>query len=150
MSTAQDFVTALAALLRTSRQARGLTVASLATQVGVSARLVSEFERGKRPHVSLDTAMRLLHCVGAPLQVSAGASRMEEFAGRAERAARRRQTWLGSHTTLEKQSPPAPPSQSAARVMAVAVASQLAAGLQAAHRGAHRSDAKPRGLRPTR
>ena len=103
MSPPHDAVVALAALLRTSRQARGLTVAALASEVGVSPRLVSEFERGKRPNVSLETAMRLLHVVGAPLPLAARTAPADAASARAERAARRRATWNGAHSTLAAQ-----------------------------------------------
>lgn len=132
MATDHDLVNRLATLLRTHRQDRGVTVVSLAAQVGVSPRLISEFERGKRPHVSLDTAMRLLHSVGAPVLSSAPAIG-DETAARAARAARRRQTWRGAYSTLSEQSPPAPAPQFAERLLAVAVASQLAGGLRAAY-----------------
>jgi transcriptional regulator with XRE-family HTH domain len=132
MSSADDLGTPLAALLRTHRRARGVTVASLAAQVGVSPRLVSEFERGKRPHVSLETALRLLHSVGAPVPGSPPVV-ADEAAARSERAAHRRQTWRGSYSTLSEQSPPAPSSEFAERLVAVASASQLAMGLRAAH-----------------
>jgi transcriptional regulator with XRE-family HTH domain len=125
MSPPHDAVAALAALLRTSRQSRGLTVAALASAVGVSPRLVSEFERGKRPNVSLETAMRLLHSVGAPLPLAARTGPADEASARAERAARRRATWSGAHSTLAAQAPPIPPSEAVARMNGVAKAEQV-------------------------
>jgi transcriptional regulator with XRE-family HTH domain len=109
-----------------------MTVVSLAAEVGVSPRLVSEFERGKRPHVSLETAMRLLERVGAPVFAPAPAV-LDDAAARAERAARRRETWRGEYTTLSKQSAPAPSPRFAERLTAVAVASQLSVGLRTAY-----------------
>lgn len=109
-----------------------MTVVSLAAEVGVSPRLVSEFERGKRPHVSLETAMRLLERVGAPVFAPAPAV-VDEAAARAERAARRRQTWRGAYASLLEQSPPVPPPQLADRLTAVAAASQLTVGLRTAY-----------------
>jgi transcriptional regulator with XRE-family HTH domain len=38
--------------LRQRRRALGMSIAALAAQVGVSPRLISEFELGKRPQVS--------------------------------------------------------------------------------------------------
>jgi transcriptional regulator with XRE-family HTH domain len=130
MSTDRSVVNRLAALLRTYRQARGMTVVALAAEVGVSPRLVSEFERGKRPHVSLDTAMRLLESVGAPAFAPAPEV-VDEAAARAERAARRRETWRGGYAKLSEQSPPTPSPRFAERLTAVAAASQLAVGLRA-------------------
>ena len=132
MPLAHDVVSRLAVLLRTHRKARGMTVVSLAAAVGVSPRLVSEFERGKRPHVSLETAMRLLERVGAPV-FSAPAALGDEMADRVERAARRRQTWRGTYTTLSAQSNPDPPPRSAERLIAVASASQLVAEIRAGY-----------------
>lgn len=109
-----------------------MTVVSVAAKAGVSPRLVSEFERGKRPHVSLDTAVRLLEIVGAPLFAPVPAA-IDEAAGRAERAARRRETWRGEYTTLSKQSAPTPSPRFAERLTAVAVASQLSVGLRTAY-----------------
>jgi len=120
-------------------------VAALAAEVGVSPRLVSEFERGLRPHVSLETAMRLLQHVGAPLTVPIGSAVADEDQARAERAARRRQTWRGTVSTLAAQALPDAPSSPAERLLAVATASQMAVGLRAAFReqsGAATTDRK--------
>jgi hypothetical protein len=64
---------------------------------------VSEFERGKRPHVSLETALRLLHSVGAPVPGSpplvadeaAARSEHEQQARARGATARRRKTSTG-------------------------------------------------------
>lgn len=103
-------------------------MAGLAAEVGVSPRLVSEFERGKRPQVSLATATRLLQQVGAPMPLASGPAAVDDAGERAERAARRRQTWSGSFSTLAKQAPPEVPSSPAERLIAVATASQMAVG----------------------
>jgi HTH-type transcriptional regulator/antitoxin HipB len=145
MSVPHDTIAALAALLRSSRRARGLTVVALAEEAGVSPRLVSEFERGKRPHVSLETALRLLHLAGAVLPFASRTEPTDEASARAERAARRRATWSGTHSTLTAQAPPAPPSAALARVIGVARASQLVSGLQAAHRRSPSPESSPRG-----
>lgn len=150
MSSANDLGTHVAALLRAHRRARGVTIASLAAEVGVSPRLISEFERGKRPHVSLETTLRLLHSVGAPVP-GALPVMSDEADARAARAAHRRQTWRGSHSTVSEQSPPAPSLEFAERLMAVASASQLAMGLRAAHQQQARGrDPKARARQTTR
>jgi transcriptional regulator with XRE-family HTH domain len=95
MSLQPSLPTALATALRTARTTRGLSISALAAQGGVSPRLVSEFERGKRPHISLDTALRLLHLVRVPLSIAASPTEVSEEVARAERAARRRDTWVG-------------------------------------------------------
>jgi len=61
----------MAAALRQARRARKISIADLAAQAGVSPRLISDFELGKRPHVSLATAMRLLELVGLRVWVDA-------------------------------------------------------------------------------
>lgn len=129
-------VLALAAGLRTARQARKLSIAELASQVDVSPRLVSEFERGKRPHVSLDTAVRLLDFVGVSLAVRGESDALNADAARAARAEHRRQTWSGVKTTLPELEAPVAASSYVERLSAVARASQLAVGLQTARRKA--------------
>jgi transcriptional regulator with XRE-family HTH domain len=51
-------------LLRNARQQLNLSRAELARRAGVSARLVAELERGQRPNVSLESALKLLGIVG--------------------------------------------------------------------------------------
>ena len=94
-------------LLRNARGQHGLSRLELAQRGGVSARLVAELERGQRPNVSLESALKLLRIVGvsvvarAPDGVAAEI-RSESAAGleRAARAARRRQRWTGRHVYL--------------------------------------------------
>ena len=128
--------TRLAAALRSARQAAGLSVAELAAQGGVSPRLVSEFERGMRPHVSLDTALRLLQLVGVPLHVAAPVGERTDDEARSQRAELRRRTWVGQKSTMAEQAAPAAPTEYADRLGAVAHASLLAAGLEQAYREA--------------
>ncbi len=125
-------------------------IAKLARAGGVSPRLVSEFEHGNRPHVSLDTALRLMRLVHVPVNLEglpsaarrtttdtttvATTDATTEAAARAERAARRRQSWHGWKTTVAAQTAPVAPSSAMARLHAVASASRLVANLQAAHR----------------
>lgn len=98
----------------------------------VSPRLLSELERGKRAHVSFDTAMRLLHLVGVSVSFAPRTASEDETAR--SRAERRRQLWTGKQSTLMRREPPPPPPDADARLTAVASASRQAAGLRAAHR----------------
>ena len=143
MSSPPSLASRVATALRTARQGRGLSIAQLASRGGVSPRLVSEFERGKRPHVSLDTALRLLQLVRIPLEVAAPSSEVDNAEARAER---RRNTWVGQKTTLNAMAEPPAPASYAVRLSAVAQASRLAVGLQHAHRAAASA---PSGMRAT-
>ena len=125
---------ALASTLRQARRRRGFSIATLAAEAGVSPRLISEFEQGKRPHVSLDTALRLLSLVGISIRLHDAATVEDPDQTRVARAARRRSQWTGSLTTLQSQVDPSAPSSASARLGAVAKASALAAGLQRAAR----------------
>ncbi len=69
----------LAHALRAARQGRGLSIAQLEANE-VSPRLLTELERGKRPHVSFDTATRLLHLVGVSLSFEPGTAPADETA----------------------------------------------------------------------
>lgn len=119
----------LADALRAGRHAEGLSIAELAEQAGVSPRLVSEFENGKRPNVSLETALRLLALVHIPLAISPAPT-----AAAALRVAARRRTWTAWKGTRADQDAPAAPSKPADRLAAVARASRLAVGLRKAAR----------------
>ena len=122
---------ALATELRNARRQRGLSIATLAASAGVSPRLISEFEQGKRPNVSLETALRLLTLVGVSLRLHDATAVHDPDQAR---AARRRSQWTGSLTTLQSQVDPPAPSSAAARLRAVANASALATALQRAAR----------------
>jgi transcriptional regulator with XRE-family HTH domain len=125
-------------VLREARLARGLSIVALASQAGVSPRLVSDFELGKRPNVSLETALRLLELVQAPLIASSEDSRVDSSEemndARAARAAHRRATWTGVQTTLAELAEPSAPAGARERLLAVARVSRLAIGLQSAPR----------------
>jgi len=125
--------TAVAAALRSARKAKGVSIADLAARSGVSPRLISEFERGKRPHVSLTTTLRLLSLLDVRIAVE-GAPSADQ--GRAERAALRRRTWVGRKGTVARQGAPDAPATGGERLLAVAGASRLAVGLRAARRTA--------------
>jgi transcriptional regulator with XRE-family HTH domain len=134
MSASHNVVIELGTVLRSNRVSRGLTMSALAEQANVSPRLVSAFEKGRRPNVSFEVAVRLLQCVGVSLRPTPASLILDEDAARAERAARRRATWVGGTTTLRQDGPPAPPDGAAARLIAVATASRLAFGLRDAYR----------------
>lgn len=97
----------LAALLKRSRKALGLTQAAAAERSGVSVRLWAEVERDERPNVSLATALRMLAEVGiimrlstsdgAVVNVQTANSAAAAFAARAEF---RRRTWTGRKIRL--------------------------------------------------
>jgi transcriptional regulator with XRE-family HTH domain len=61
----------LGALLRAQRQRLQITQATAASLSGVSTRLWSECETGKRAHVGLETVIRMLNTVGIDLAVTA-------------------------------------------------------------------------------
>ena len=115
----------LGPLLKSSRQQLGLSRDALASQAGVSLRLVAEFERGQRNNVSLESALRLLKSVGITVVARAphgpvaeirgpAAARLER-AARAARAALRRETWTGRHVHLRDSADAPPPPRSPSR-----------------------------------
>lgn len=124
----------LASALRDARRRHGLSIAALAVEAGVSPRLIGEFEQGKRPNVSLETALRLLSLVGVSVRLHDAAEPVDPAVARAARAARRRSSWAGTLSTLQSQVDPSVPLSAAARIVAVADASALATALQRAAR----------------
>lgn len=62
-------LTDLGRLLKTRRQQLALTQAHAASLVGISTRLWSECETGRRTGVSLDVVFRMLHTLGLDLEV---------------------------------------------------------------------------------
>jgi transcriptional regulator with XRE-family HTH domain len=127
---------ALASTLRQARRRRGVSIAALAVEASVSPRLISEFEQGKRPNVSLETALRLLSLVGVSFRLHDPAEATDPVQARAARAARRRDSWTGSLSSLQSQVDPSAPVSAVERLGAVANASTLATGLQRATRSA--------------
>lgn len=121
-------------LLRDARKQLNMSREQLAQRGRVSSRLVAELERGQRPNVSLESALRLLDSVGvsilakapdgATAEIRSASSSALELAARAER---RRQTWTGRHIHLhdEGKSPP-PPRSKANRIAAVSDLSRQA------------------------
>lgn len=103
--------------LRDARRSLAISQAELATRAGVTTRLVSEFERGVRPNVSLETALRILNQVGVVIQLGAPNGRSVVLvdpahanAGREARAQARRMHWVGRQIRLadEGEAPTAP------------------------------------------
>jgi transcriptional regulator with XRE-family HTH domain len=140
MSSYSDF----AAALRDARRARALSITQLAELASVSPRLISEMERGQRPHVSLETALRLMALVGAEVQVGRGRIEADESTARRARAEHRRRTWTGFTSTLAEQDNPPPPATPVARLAAVADASTLLYAIQQApHRHARVAEGAP-------
>jgi transcriptional regulator with XRE-family HTH domain len=117
-------------LLRKSRKALGLTQKAAALRVGVSERLWAEVERGERPNVSLETALRMLGEVGITVRLDdpLGSSHvlLEASSARAARAALRRKTWTGRQIRLSEEGRDEPRSLINAGLGAVAQVSQRA------------------------
>jgi transcriptional regulator with XRE-family HTH domain len=108
----------ISVVLRSAREEMGVSQKELARRVGVSARLLAEFERGLRPNVSFETALRMLAAVGVSIRLTdpLGASHQitqpgASQAARAARAAVRRATWRGRQLRLmeEGQTDPGAP-----------------------------------------
>jgi len=96
--------------LKASRRALGLTQKELARRAGVSERLWAEVERGERPNVSLETALRMLSEVGVSVRLddAMGSSHMlrdpaAAATARAARAVIRRATWNGRQIRLAEE-----------------------------------------------
>lgn len=128
------FSEAVGILLQNARRKQNLSRDELARQSGVSTRLVAEMERGQRPNVSLESALRLLNAVGVSLvpapsaEERAGSRRTSDTESeRALRAAWRRQTWSGGHIHLHDDGEaPRPARSKAKRISAVSHVSKQA------------------------
>ncbi len=140
MANSPPILLTIASALRETRRSRRMSIAELAANAGVSPRLISEFEQGKRPNVSLETALRLLTLVGVSLYLRDAAEPRDAAPARAERAARRRNSWTGTRSTLDAQVDPSAAASSAARLGAVANASALATA------AGRRTEDLPRGV----
>jgi transcriptional regulator with XRE-family HTH domain len=145
----------IGALLKNARRQLKLSRAQLAHRGGVSVRLVAELERGQRPNVSLESALKLLSIAGVTVVArapdgaaaeirSASAAALE----RAARAARRRRTWTGRHIYLHDEGgDPRPERAKSKRLASVAEVSKQAyivASAERRHAGA-RSKAESNG-----
>lgn len=130
----------IADLIKVARKALGLTQKELASSAGVSHRLWAEFERGERPNVSLETALRMLGQVGITVRMTdaMGGSRELDapgaaLVGRAARAAARRATWRGRQLRLDQEGENDPASLTGAgRIAAVTLVSKQAFALAGA------------------
>ena len=126
-----------------ARKAQGVSRVELAQRVGVSVRLVGELERGARPNVSLDTALRLLAALGVSFRFgSLAATDMQtghapnDSNARAARAAQRRATWTGARWPLQDDHVAPAAGEAEARLGSVAEVSRLAYAIAAAPRAA--------------
>jgi transcriptional regulator with XRE-family HTH domain len=129
-------------LLKNARRQLKLSRDELASRGGVSTRLVAELERGQRPNVSLESALRLLNVVGvsiiarSPGDVTTEIRNSPARSDRAARAARRRQSWTGGHIHLHDEGDGPPPGRSKAkRVSAVSGVSRQAYLIASSGRG---------------
>lgn len=129
-------------LLEAARKHLNVSRAELARRGGVSTRLVAELERGQRPNVSLETALKLLTAVGVSVVAKApngAAAEIRSASGpaleRAARAARRRQTWTGRQIHLhDEDAAPASGRSRSERLSSVAQVSKQAYLLASAGR----------------
>lgn len=133
----------LGLLLKNARRRLSLSRKELASRAGVSARLVAELERGQRPNVSLESALKLLNLAGVSIVARTPAGDGAEIRPahaddleRAARAAHRRATWKGRRMSLHATSEaPAASHSKAKRFGSVARISRQAYVLAAAGRG---------------
>lgn len=148
----------IGSLLQNARSQLDLSRGELARRAGVSTRLVAELERGQRPNVSLETALRLLDVVGVSVVAKArngDAAELRdeslpaaEAAERAARAARRRRTWTGRRVFLHDEGEDTRPVRSKAkRLVSVARVSRDAHVIAAARHDEPRRHAKRRSAR---
>ena len=141
-------------LLRRARRQRNLSRAALAKRARVSVRLVAELERGQRPNVSLESALKLLRVVGvsvvatAPDGAAAEIRSVPAASDRLARAARRRQTWTGRHLSLQGEGKdPGPAKSKATRLASVAQVSRQAFAIAASPPARARVHPKPKSAR---
>lgn len=97
-------------LLKKARKQRNITRDQLARRGGVSTRLVAEMERGQRPNVSLESALRLMDAVGISIIAKASDGATAEMRNpliaaleREARAEQRRRTWTGRYIHLHDE-----------------------------------------------
>ena len=99
----------LAEFLRDTRKQLGLSREQLARRAKVSTRLLAELERGERPNVSLESALKLLGLLGVSIVARAPDGATAEIRNartialeRGARAALRRRTWTGEHVHFHR------------------------------------------------
>jgi transcriptional regulator with XRE-family HTH domain len=112
-------------LLRSARTHRGISRAELAERGGVSIRLVAELEQGKRPNVSLESALKLLRAAGVSVVARSphgGVVEIRDPAAaaleRGERSAQRRETWTGRQVHLHSSGDEPRPERSKSKRLA--------------------------------
>src|ERR1019366_3002021 len=131
------FSARIGVLLKDARRYLSLSRADLAQRGEVSVRLVAELERGQRPNVSLESALKLLQVVGvsvvaqaphgATAEIRGESATVLERAARAARAAQRRLTWTGRQVRLHDEgNDPRPERSTAKRLASVARVSRQA------------------------
>lgn len=141
----------VAALLVAARKQLRLSQAELAKRGRVSRRLVAELERGQRPNVSFETALKLLEAAGVTvmLRTAHGAAveirpREADALEREARAEQRRRTWAGAITSLHgAESDPGGGDSAATRLESVRRLSETAYGIVAAAAGTRAVGAVP-------
>lgn len=96
-------------LLRSARRESNITREQLARRARVSARLVAELERGQRPNVSLESALKLLNFAGTTILLKSPGGLTAEVGDkgsadlqRAARAEVRRKSWTGGQISLHE------------------------------------------------
>ena len=137
----------IAKSLRSARLKLGATQKEMAERVGVSPRLWAEVERGERPNVSLETALRMLDSVGVQLRIGhAPLPELTEEEERRARAAHRRATWTGRQVALtDEHDPPADrdPVRRLKGVSAVSAAAYAFAGASVIASAVHEPSVRP-------
>lgn len=108
-TTAAPRSTGIGALVHATRKRLGVGRSELAARVGVSTRLLAEFERGERPNVSLETALQVLEALGITMRLGSSSGETvvlpvdpDSSASREARAAERRATWTARVVRLEE------------------------------------------------
>jgi transcriptional regulator with XRE-family HTH domain len=138
----------LGTLLRSARTHRNLSRAELAKRGGVSVRLVAELEQGKRPNVSLESALKLLRAAGVSVVARApdgGVVEIRDPAAaaleREERAEQRRKTWTGRLVRLHSSGDePRPERSKSKRLASVGQLSRHAYAIVATGQGLARGE----------
>jgi transcriptional regulator with XRE-family HTH domain len=137
-------------LLRSARTRRSLSRAQLAERGGVSVRLVAELEQGKRPNVSLESALKLLRAAGVTVVARAPHGAVVEIRDpaaaaleRGERSAQRRKTWTGRQVHLHASGDePLPERSTSKRLASVGRVSRQAYSIAATGQRFARGDSK--------
>ncbi|MBA2706859.1 MAG: helix-turn-helix transcriptional regulator [Gemmatimonadaceae bacterium] len=144
------FSESIGLLLQTARRKQNLSRDELARRTGVSTRLVAEMERGQRPNVSLESALKLLDAVGVSIVPTTSTGRSgnrktsASEAERSFRAAWRRKTWSGGHIHLHDEGEaPRPARSKSKRLSAVARVSKQAYLIASARRAAGKPSSTP-------